>query len=256
MASQYCLHHVSARCQHPTEALAQDAVRDMLLRLETLRPLIERHRTAVLYDVQLDYSSIERTGRNLLALVNSMPRDDRLRWFLAVKKHALVSRGNRHELRVHDLPTRSGREDGSAPADFLSDVHVWLSFPGTTVFDAQQIEVVYGDAVTISVSNCTGHASLVRNWPLYERSPKHGLRDYQERGLLVSAMDLSDVDAQAALLVSHELGGNRYATVRGKVYRFIPTNSVAIPPTFHGFRVDRRNIAPNVVRLIEDDFNT
>ena len=64
-------------------------------------------------------------------------------------------------------------------------------------------------------------------------------------------MDLTDSDAQAALLVAQEFGKSKYIEVRGKIYRFIPTNPDAAPPTFHGFRVDNKLEPEEVYRLLD-----
>jgi hypothetical protein len=238
MHRTYCLHNLSARSQHATADDARAALKSMLNRLERLRPLVQRKRAVVLYDSMLEAQSIEQSNRNILGLVNTLPRDDRVRWFIAVKNHADSASPAVVPVTVTDVPDRRSELPGVAPEEFVSEQNSWLSFNGTTVFDSPQIEVKRtAEMLVKAIPNVVDLPSLERDWPVYVRSPKHRIEEYTQGGMIVSAMDLSDVDAHQALLVSLEAEGGRYAFVRGKFYRFVATGGIAAPPTFHGFRV-------------------
>jgi len=250
MPKEYCLHSVSAQSQHATLPHARAALICMLGRLEKLRPMLQRGHARVMYDELLEQKSLEHSQRNFLGLVNTLPKDVRLRWFVAIKNHAQVSRVEQIEAVIEDFPSRASRTTGQVPVDFISEHHVWMSFSGTTTFDSMRVEITHHLAAPVVVSNCSNESSLTQDWPVYEPSPKHRLEEYQRNGVSVSAMDLTQSDAQAALLVSLEFEGSKYVEVRGKIYRFIPTNPSGAPPTFHGFRVNSNLIPQQVFALL------
>lgn len=252
MSQRFCLHQLSAQKQHAAVEQAQAAVTCMLRRLERLSPLIQNKLVEVLYDRGLEGQSLETSNRNFLGLVNTLSPDYRRRWFIAVKNYATPSESERIDVSVKDIPDRVAQVDGLAPNDFISEHHSWLSFVGTPVFDCARVEISYEEVRRqVEVGNYCDEASLVRSWPVYEASPKHRLEEYQRNGLRVSAMDLSSPDAQAALTIALEIDGSRYAVVRGKIYRFLPTNSGHVPPTFHGFRVRTEDIPENVLKVLQ-----
>lgn len=224
----------------------------MLSRLDTLRPLLQRNRAILLYDAWLEACSLERNNRNFLALVNSLPRDARVRWFSAVKKLAKPPEGEAVDVAARDLPDRRGTIVGGAARDFVGRECVWLSFIGTEVFDVRQVEVTLPDVTAVVIANCVDGESLVRGWPKYEASPKHRLEEYRVGGVEVSEMDLAPEDAQAALLVSVPFEGSRYVAVRGKVYRFIITQEGGERPIYHGYRLGDRFVPPQAQALLDE----
>ncbi|HEV2227534.1 MAG TPA: hypothetical protein VGR86_01140 [Steroidobacteraceae bacterium] len=184
--------------------------------------------------------------------MNSLPRDARVRWFSAVKKLAKPPEGEAVEVAARDLPDRRATIEGGAALDFVSHECVWLSFVGTVVFDAPQVELTLPDATAMVIPNCADGESLQRGWPTYEASPKHRLEEYCRGGVEVSEMDLPPEDAQAALLVSLPYGGARYVAVRGKVYRFMVTHEGGARPIYHGHRLADRFVPPPVRALLDE----
>ncbi len=248
---QYCLHNLSVDSQHPTQPHAHSALLCVLSRLEKLRPLVNHGLARIFYDQQIESRSLETSNRNILALVNSLEPDLRTRWFIATKNHTQLSPAPTRNIDVRDLPARRSVRNGDVPDDFVSSDEMWISFAGTAVFDSPQLEVSSPGSAPIPVENCADEITLTRNWPIYQPSPKHRLEEYERKGDVVSAMDLTVADANRALLIAveHE-NTDRYAVVRGKVYRFLRTNPGSSPPVFHGFRVDERFIKPDVRRLL------
>jgi hypothetical protein len=247
----YCLHHLSVQEQHFTLAQAQTSVLCMLSRLERLRPLLQRKRARVIYDHRVEIGSLERSARNFLGLVNTLSSDLRVRWFIAVKNHTHKPEADRISVAINDFPEWLAHICGTVPEEFVAHQHTWLSFGGTQVFDSLRIEISTQSTALTILANCSNEQSLVNEWPIYEPSSKHRLDEYLRNGVIVSAMDLSVTDAQAALLVAEEFEGSRYVAVRGKIYRFIPTSAASIPPIFHGFRLDDRLVPEGVRRIIE-----
>jgi hypothetical protein len=250
MVRSYCVHRLSAQSQHATLGQASASVLCMLRRLERLRYLRQHGKAAILYDVALEMASLQRANIHFLTLINSLPVDYRLRWFLVTRKHVDVCNAASQDVSVTDLPNRANAIVGAVPTPMLSQEQIWLSFNGSGVFDAKEIEITCANERRLTLDNCFDESSLTNNWPVYEPSPKHRLEEYQRNGLRVSAMDLSVVDAQAALLVAEEHESDRFALVRGKFYRFVLTNPAGRAPVFHGFRVEAGELTPALLRAL------
>jgi hypothetical protein len=222
----------------------------MLRRLERLRQLRQHKKANILYDEAIEGLSLERTNGHFLALINSLPADYRQRWFLATKNHVDLCKDHPLDVDATDLPERERTISGAVPHAMLSKDSTWLSFNGSGVFDGGQIEITCQAEQPLTVDNCYDELSLTRSWPVYEPSPKHRLEEYQRNGVRVSPMDLSIEDAQAALLVAEERGDDRFALVRGKFYRFVLTNTGAVAATYHGFRIESGELAPDVLQVL------
>ena len=223
----------------------------MLSRLETLRPLRQHRLAEILFDRLVELRSLDRGQRNLIALANTLSRDERTRWFSVIKNHTDPPRTERISVDVFDYPARAAVIRGEVPEEFVASQRIWLSFSGTELFESAQVVVDRGNSRDTILGNCANLQSLIRDWPVYVASTKHRLEEYVRNGDAVSPMDLSQTDAQAALLVARDFGGSRYAMVRSKIYRFLPTNTGASPPTFHGFRVANDQVPAQVYKLLE-----
>ena len=249
MVTQYCLHRVSAQGHFATVAQSQAALGCMLSRIDRLRPLLEKGLARLLCDRMVNMATLDASGKNIAALAN-MSRDFAQRWFLAMKNRAALYDGNEIAVTAVDLPNRASTVTGLVPSQLVRQDYVWMSFRGTGAFDSLEVEVAAPGVLPLKLGNCFDEASLIRSWPVYERSPKHRLEEYQRNGVVVSPMDLSDADAQAALTVAQAFGGSLYAEVRSKIYRFLPTSAGSIPPTYHGFRVTQESVPSGVFDLL------
>ncbi|MDD2970867.1 MAG: hypothetical protein PHE02_01885 [Lachnospiraceae bacterium] len=68
----------------------------------------------------------------------------------------------------------------------------------------------------------------------YESNPKHSMKSYERKGMMVSIMDLGDDEAQRLLDTAVEVEGCLYTKYKGMYYQFPRTRA----NIYHGFRND------------------
>lgn len=83
---------------------------------------------------------------------------------------------------------------------------------------------------------------------LYQRSPKHGEREYHRAGETVSPMDLNDEEAQFLLDRAIQIGERFYAKKDSHYYVF----PVTVGNLYHGFRND--NLQQHIRDRIDREF--
>lgn len=252
MLGNYCLHRLSVHRQAMNYDQARNFLLCMIKRLERLQPLITSGKLTLMYDSMIETNSLEHTGVNLfLSTVNSLPPDERTRWFFAIKSLGKSSNDSDLNVKLQDFHKEDSTFTGTVPSDFVSQNNMWLSFPGSEFFKAKCVKASIDDNEQTLLRSCSNMETMVQNWPKYEASPKHRLEEYTRGGEHISPMDLLQDDAQAALLVAIDFNGSKYSQVRGKIYKFVPTNLRAQPPTFHGFRLENKSVPQAVFEMLE-----
>ncbi|WGY68627.1 hypothetical protein KEC55_01090 [Burkholderia cepacia] len=182
--------------------------------------------------------------------LNWIHPQQRRQWYLFTKSRARKASANLTSVSASAANSKDSIT-GEISEDLLDPKKHWLSFGMTGVFDSDVVTIQPDQGASIDVLNASTAEGCDKWFPRFEASPKHGGKEYvRASGDTVAVMDLDDEHAQRALLVSIEDGKNRYATVKGRFYRFVPTRPDSAPPLYHGFQVSEKEVPAEILKLL------
>jgi len=241
---------------------AYQAVKNLVDCFECLGHAIQLHRHHLVYD-----SHIEE--RHLIANENFHATMGRLRavdggadisrqWYLYTKNRAQeASWASAIHVQVTSLTENESSMTGHISEDLVHANPHWFSFGGTALHEVSEFEVKVvaepKEEIVHTIRNAHHSGSMMLLLPRYEPNPKHRKTAYiREGGEHVAPMPLSDIEAQALLIVSTYYDGNLWAyDGNGMFYRYILTH--VDRNIYHGFQVMPSDVPEPVSRELNPD---
>jgi hypothetical protein len=241
---------------NPASAVGQSATREEVERrlveavdcLKSLQSRFNAGTAARLFDSRTEHLSLG-LDEPIIASLNHLRNKDVARsWFLYTRNRVrLVSVDSQTYSVVAGLSERAVE----LSTELVRDATHWISFEGAG-FPCGEISVINtATSATVTMANAE-RVETARKWtPRYEASPKHGVLEYQSASGLVSAMDLSEDDANRALAQS--LGaadGRRYVRFRGRLYCFRYTRTDNGQEVFHGYLITEEEVPAEIYAVV------
>lgn len=219
--------------------------------LNYLLPAIKKGRVRLVYDVAMEERRLV-ANEHFLSSINRIPKTLELRdvtvlWFTYTRNRAEpASLVGRIDVSITSPEAAGEESNGEIDEAWASGEGRWLSLGGTTLNEASRLHLSVAEDKRSQVRNAHHLESVRLLMPRYEPSPKHRPEPYVEDGVKVSAMPLTDNDAQQLLLISLKDGDKRwaYCDSRGKCYRFNFTNVET--DVYHGFEVEDDEVPADI----------
>lgn len=247
---EIALNSSSAMGQCPTATELEVVLQELFKCIHYLHPALSKNTLRIYWGEEI-HGRYLHSGRGapFEAAISALnARDLKTKWFFVSRNFFHPKRGS--ENFVADIRSAVGvdRHVGEIFLEAIRDINHWLSFCSGE-FDAPDV-LVHGAGPK---RNAAYLADLMAWLPIYAASPKHKTDEYMRRGWVVSKMDLSDADAQVALLgaVPAKQGKSRFAKFGGQYYRFLPSGGSTTRQEFHGFVVNPKLIPSALMVLIE-----
>lgn len=245
-----CIGPLSAARHCKSREEVQAAFDAMIGCFNVLLPALSVGAAQLIYDSTTDDQSLHSDAANMADQLNWIQPQQRKQWYLFTKNRARKASANLISVSASSENSKSSIT-GEISEDLLDPKKHWLSFGMTSVFDSDVVTIQPDQGASIEMLNSSTTTGCDKWFPRFEASPKHGGKEYvRASGDPVAVMDLDDQRAQLALLDSIEDGKNRYATVKGRFYRFVPTRPDSAPPLYHGFQVSEKEVPAEILKLL------
>lgn len=221
-----------------------------------LLPAISKGLVEILYDRRLEEREVIQ-GQHFLASINSMPRtleqrDLRQALFLYLRNHTLAPDTNQTStVIVTSVDAPESTVSGEISQALFRNCEYWLSLGRTALTEARILQVSCEAVGNVKVRNAYSLESVEMLMPRYEASSKHDRDEYFVDGRKISAMPLSEEEAQKQLLCSVLEGKSRWSfhEPSRRWYRFNKTSDQG--DIWHGFVVDTEEVPRSVRRILE-----
>ena len=222
------INDLSFRYPYQNRSLANDALHRLLRCYQELRKDKYRKRD-VIYGATIDAQTELAPNVKLIQLIQDFETRDDQRLLLTILRNLPHPQYNGEDFYIGD--------EHSAICAFVKN-GVTISLDSSSAFSSDRLTgTLAGQACVIRNISNESHIQIHSDFlgrRIYEKSPKHGLKTYFRAGERISAMDLSDDEAQLLLDQAIKIGERLYAKAKGVYYVF----PVTLNNIYHGFRHD------------------
>lgn len=253
----FYINPLSANSQYASFQDAEKAFLNVIKCIEYILPAVKSDRVNFVYDASVESRRLI-PGSDFKAFIAAISDGSvRDRWYRYIKNNAVradLTVAMEYEITPPDGV--GGSIKGNASQDLIAGDSNLLSF-GFDRFH-EHVELVVNLLATNTSYNLSNSDRLTRlksKLPLYAPNKKHQREPYfdRQRREYVSAMPLTDLDAQTLLLESIENGGDRWAYhyMRGEYYKFRLTLTHLGQSIYHGYVVDIDKVPSQIRTLLE-----